>query len=128
MLAVSRDSLGWPFYRIESSQAMLGVPVPDATQGEQIERVAYCGSGVFGPLESLAAQGELIYQDETPVRMLSLIEENQLAQAHATAMGVARAPERTGMDTTALVVKVGEHTICLYYSGRSHAGEHLKAL
>jgi hypothetical protein len=32
------------------------------------------------------------------------------------------------MYTTALVVKVGEHTICLYYSGRAHAGENLQAL
>ncbi len=32
------------------------------------------------------------------------------------------------MSTTALVVKVGEQTICLYYSGRAHAGENLKAL
>src|SRR5207237_6010926 len=34
----------------------------------------------------------------------------------------------TGMYTTALVVKVGERIICLYYSGRSHAGENLAAL
>ena len=32
------------------------------------------------------------------------------------------------MFTTALVVQVGERTICLYYSGRSHAGENLAAL
>jgi hypothetical protein len=32
------------------------------------------------------------------------------------------------MYTTALVVRVGEQTICLYYSGRAHAGENLKAL
>ena len=32
------------------------------------------------------------------------------------------------MFTTALVVQVDERTICLYYSGRSHAGENLKAL
>jgi hypothetical protein len=32
------------------------------------------------------------------------------------------------MYTTALVVKVGEQTICLYYSGRAHAGENLQAL
>src|SRR5574341_765000 len=128
VLAVSRYYLGLPFYRIESYQAMLGVPVPDATQWEQIERVADCGYVVFAHLESLAAQGELIYQDDTPARILSLIEENQQAQAHAAALGMARTPERTGMYTTALVVKVGEHTICLYYSGRSHAGANLKAL
>jgi transposase len=42
VLAVSRYYLGLPFYRVESYQAMLGVPVPDATQWDQIERVADC--------------------------------------------------------------------------------------
>ena len=128
VLAVGRYYLGLPFYRLEGYQAMVGVPVPDATQWDQIERVADCGYVVFAHLESLAAQGELIYQDDTPVRILSLIEENQQAQAQAAAMGMARSPERTGMYTTGLVVKVGERTIYLYYSGRSHAGENLKAL
>jgi len=32
------------------------------------------------------------------------------------------------MFTTALVIKVGEQIICLYYSGRAHAGENLAAL
>ena len=32
------------------------------------------------------------------------------------------------MYTTALVVQVGERTICLYYCGRTHAGENLEAL
>jgi transposase len=128
VLAVGRYYLGLPLYRVESYQAMLGVPVPDATQWDQIERVADCGYVVFAHLERLAAQGELIYQDDTPVRILSLIDENHQAQAHAEAQGVSRAAERTGMYTTALVVKVGERTICLYYSGRAHAGENLEAL
>jgi transposase len=76
----------------------------------------------------LAAQGELIYQDDTTVRILALIGENLQRRAHAEAMGFSRSQERTGMYTTALVVKVGEQTICLYYSGRAHAGENLKAL
>ena len=128
MLAVSRYYLGWPFYRIESYQAMLGVPVPDATQWDQIERVADCAYVVFAHLEGLAAQGELIYQDDTSVRILALLAENRHLHAHAEAMGLSRSPERTGMYTTALVVKVGEQTIYLYYAGRSHAGENLKAL
>jgi hypothetical protein len=32
------------------------------------------------------------------------------------------------MFTTALVIRVGERLICLYYSGRAHAGENLAAL
>lgn len=128
VLAVGRYYLGLPLYRIERYQAMLGVPVADATQWDQIERVGDCGYKVFTYLERLAAQGELIYQDDTPVRILSCMDENQQRQAQAEQGGLARAGERTGMYTTALVVKVEGRTICLYYSSRSHAGENLQAL
>ena len=107
---------------------MLRVPVPDATQWDQIELVADCGYRVFEVLERLAAQGELIHQDDTSVRILALMDENVTIRAQAEARGLSRPTERTGMFTTALVVKVGERTICLYYSGRAHAGENLKAL
>ena len=62
------------------------------------------------------------------MRILALLKENSTAHAHAEALGLLRAKERTGMFTTALVVKVGERTICLYYCGRAHAGENLAAL
>src|SRR5262245_22759655 len=126
VLALGRYYLGVPLYRLEGYQALLGVPVPDATQWDQIERVADCAYPVFRQLEALAAQGEVIYQDDTPVRILSLIEENR--QAEAKARDVSPSPPRTGMYTTGLVVQVGEHTICLYYAGRQHAGENLGAL
>jgi transposase len=65
VLAVSRYYLGLPLYRLQGYQAMLGVPVPDATQWDQIEKVGDCSYRVFEYLERLAAQGELIYQDDT---------------------------------------------------------------
>ena len=52
-------------------------------------------------LETLAAQGELLYQDDTSVRMLSLSKANRKMQAQAEAMGFSRPKERTGMYTTA---------------------------
>ena len=128
VLVVSRYYLGLPFYRLEGYQAMQGVPVSDATQWDQIEAVARCCYGVFGYLERLAAQGELIHQDDTTVRILTLMQENAQIRARAAAQGLSRATERTGMFTTALVVRVGERLIALYYSGRSHAGENLAAL
>jgi len=123
VLVVSRYYLGLPFYRLQGYQAMLGVPVPDSTQWDPIEKVGDCCYVVFEYLEFLAAQGELIHQDDTSVRIVTLIKENQAIHAQAAAQGLSRPQERTGMFTTALVVKVGERTICLYYSGRPHAGE-----
>ena len=128
VLVVSRYYLGLPFYRVQGYQAMLGVPMPDATQWDQIEKVGDCSYVVFAYLETLAAQGELIHQDDTSVRIVTLNKENQAIRAHAAAQGFSRPKERTGMFTTALVIKVGTRLICLYYSGRAHAGENLAAL
>jgi transposase len=128
VLAVGRYLLGLPFYRIEAYQAMLGVPVPDATQWDQIEQVGDCAYVVFAQMEQVAAQGELIFQDDTAVRILSLIQENIEIVAAAQAQGLSTPKVRTGMHTTALVVKVGEHTAILYYSSRRHAGENLQEL
>jgi hypothetical protein len=126
VLALTRYYLGVPWYRLESFQALVGVPVPDATQWDLVERVGDCTHPIFKYLERLAAQGEVIFQDDTPGRILTLIEENQEAGARAQATGTT--PSRTGMYTTALIVQVGERRICLYYTGRQHAGENLAAL
>jgi hypothetical protein len=128
VLAVSRYYLGLPGYRVQGYQAMLGVPVPDATQWDQLEVVGDCAYKVFEQMEQAAAQGELIFHDDTAVRILALMQENRDRLAAAQAQGVSTPNERTGMHTTALVVKVGEHTAILYYSSRRHAGENLQRL
>jgi len=128
VLALARYYLGLPWHRLEGFQALVGVPVPDATQWDQGEIVGDCSHPIFKCLEKLAAQGEVIFQDDTPGRVLTLIEENQIARAQAQAQGKAKPDIRTGMQTTALIVQVGKRRICLYYTGRRHAGENLEAL
>ncbi len=128
ILALARYYLGLAWYRLEGFQALVGVPVADATQWDQTELVGDCSHPIFKCLEQVAAQGEVIFQDDTPHRILSLIEENQQARARAQAQGKATPKERTGMQTTALLVHVGPRRICLYYTGRRHAGENLEAL
>jgi transposase len=128
VLVLARYYLGLPWHRLEGFQALVGVPVPDATQWQQGEIVGDCTYPIFRCLEKLAAQGEVIFQDDTPGRVLTLIAENQIARAKARAQGKAKTDERTGMQTTALIVQVGEQWICLYYTGRRHAGENLDAL
>jgi hypothetical protein len=128
VLVVSRYYLGLPGYRLQAYQAMLQIPVPDATQWDQIERVGDCAYVVFRQLEQVAAQGELIFHDDTAVCIVALMQENKARLAAALAPGLARPPDRTGMHTTALVVQVGKHTAILYYSSRQHAGENLQQL
>ena len=125
VLALARYYLGVPWYRLEGFQALVGVPMPDATQWDQVELVGDCAYPIFKYLERMAAQGEVIYQDDTPGRILTLIEENRVAAAQAKATDDV--PARTGMQTTALIVQVGERRICLSYTGRRHAGENLEA-
>jgi transposase len=122
VLALSRYYLGLPFYRLEGFQALVGVPVADATQWDQAERVADCAYPVFEEMKRLAAQGEVIFQDDTHARILAVIKENRKA-AEAVASG--QAEPRTGGYTTGLVANVGARTICLYFAGRAHAGENL---
>jgi hypothetical protein len=104
------------------------VAVPDATQWDPIEVVGDCAYTVLASLEPEAAQGGVILHDDTAVRILAWLQENEARLAAAQAHGLATSPERTGMHTTALAVQVGEHTAMLYDSGRLHAGENLQRL
>ena len=113
-LAVAHYHLGLPFKRIESFQDMLGMPLPDATQWEQVEQVADSAYPVYEYLKKAGANQPLVYQDDTGARILSLIRENQAEPP----------PERKGMYTTVLRFE-GEQAICLYFTGRRHAGENL---
>src|SRR5205823_6881243 len=101
VLAIGRYYLGLPFYRLQGYQAMLGVPVPDATQWDQIEHVGNCAYRVFMQMEQVAAQGTLIFHDDTAVRILALMQENSDRLAAAQAQGMATPPDRPGMHTTA---------------------------
>jgi len=122
VIALGRYYLGLPFYRIEQYQALVGVPVADATLWDLAERVANCAWPVFEALWDLAAQGEVIFQDDTHVRILALLAENRRADATGDTL------ERRGMYTTGLVVQVEKRVICLYRSGRAHAGDNLTNL
>ena len=116
-LAVAHYHLGLPFKRIESFQQLVGMPLPDATQWELVEQVADSTYPLYEYLKRLGAQQPLVYQDDTGARILSLIKENQADPP----------PERKGMYTTVLRFE-GEHAICLYFTGRQHAGENLDDL
>ncbi len=94
VLVVRRYSLGLPGSRGHAYQARLGVPVPDATQWDQIEHVGNCAYMVFRQREQVAAQGTLSFHDDTAVRILALMQENRDRLAAAQAQGMATPPDR----------------------------------
>jgi transposase len=116
-LALAHYHLGLPLKRIETFQQLLGMPLPDATQWELLEQVADSTYPVYEQLKRLGAQQVLVYQDDTGARLLSLIKANQADPP----------PARKGMYTTVLRFE-GEHSICVYLTGRRHAGENLDAI
>lgn len=118
LLAVQKYFVGVPFHRQEQFLKLIHLPLSDATQWQLIEELARCVFPVLGALEILAAQGELISNDDTPVKILEVIKANQADPNR----------KRKGMATTGIYARVGALIIVLYYSGVLHAGENLSII
>lgn len=115
VLAFNKYHFGMPFNRIQMGQNLMGVPLPDSTQWDLINSLVPVIKPVFLALVEFGAQGTQVYQDDTTVRILSLMRENKDKTKD----------ERTGMYTTGLLFLRESHKIHLFYSGRNHAGENL---
>ena len=115
MLGRLRFGSGLPHYRMEKMQQDFGVPLPQSTQWELMAESAKDLEPVRQPLIAAAAAGELLHNDDTPMRVQSLKQE----QAGS---------ERTGIFTTGIVAKVGAHQVALFFTGGNHAGENLDLL
>ena len=122
MIAVLKYGAGFPFHRLEKLEHHLGIPLPAATQWDIVSEAAHACAPAWEGLTEEAAQGEVLHNDDTPSKILELMAENQ-AHEH----GKDRL-KRTGMFTTGVVSKRGEHLITLFFTGRQHAGENLKAV
>jgi hypothetical protein len=118
VISLEKYYMGAPFYRLEQFQKLLGVPLADATLWEQAEKVGDALYPVYKELIHLAAQGEIIHNDDTTVRILSLMKENEENPKI----------ERKGMYTTGIVSFTCNQRIVLFFSGRPHAGENLDSV
>jgi transposase len=117
-LVLAKFAGGVPFYRLARLQASCGVPWPESVQFERCEAVADAALPVFLYLQRLAADGAVLYGDDTRVKILDCLKENA---------GLA-ADERRGLQTSGIVVEVGGQKLALYASGRLHTGEQLDEL
>lgn len=120
MLALLRYGAGLPMYRIAKWQAFFGVPLAASTQWELIEQAAGAPRLIYQKLIDLGAQGTLLHNDDTRMRVQALRRE--IAQENK------EKGQRTGVFTTSILGQSGEHSIALFFTGRQHAGENLDQL
>jgi hypothetical protein len=100
-----------PFHRLERLEQNLGIPLPAATQWEIVEEAAELVRPAYEELIRQAAQGEVLHNDDTSMRVLHLAREP--------------ADERTGVFTSGVVSVADGRRIALFFTGRQHAGENL---
>jgi transposase len=134
MIALMKYGTGMPFNRLEGLQADLGIPLPSSTQWDVVEDLAEEIEPVFEEFLGQAADGEIVHNDDTTVKILELMGERARQAAleeDVSGESADDSPEdakakRTGLFTTGIVSIRGERKIALFLSGRQHAGENLK--
>ncbi len=111
MIALLKYGTGVPFRRLERLQGQLGMLLPAATQWELVEAAAKLLRPVLEELIRQAAQGSVMHNDDTGMRILRLVRE--------------AGDKRTGTFTSGIVSIVGAWTIAIFFTGWKHAGENL---
>lgn len=92
------------------------MPLPASTQWEIVRETAQKIEPAYEELIHQAAQGEVVYNDDTSMKVLELLKETSADEPF---------PGRTGMFTSGIVSTREGRKIALFFTGRQHAGENL---
>jgi len=114
MMAMLKYGSGVPFNRLQRLQETLGIPLSASTQWETLSQHEYAFGSVYQALIVAAAQGKVIHNDDTTMRVLNLPDLNRPGKA-----------DRTGVFTSGIVSVDDDHQIALFFTGHQHAGENL---
>ena len=120
MIALLKYGSGFPFYRLEGLQKNLAIPLPAATQWDIVAAAAALIQPAMDELIRQAAQGEVLHNDDTGMKVLGLMKELASTKGDSS-----DAPERTGVFTSGIVSTRDGQKIALFFTGRKHAGENL---
>ncbi len=120
MTGLLKYGAGLPFNRIEKLQQGMGVPLPAATQWELVKEGAELLAPAHDELVRQAAQGKVLHNDDTTMKVLELSAEQRAAAA-----ADEETDERTGVFTSGIVSVSKGHQVTLFFTGVQHAGENL---
>jgi hypothetical protein len=120
MIGLLKYGCGVPFNRLERLEQNLGIPLPAATQWEVVSGAAHKLDPAYGELVRQAAQGEILHNDDTTMKILELEKPPD--------EGTEESEERTGVFTSGIISTGAGHKIALFFTGPKHAGENLDAV
>ena len=123
MIGLLKYGSGVPFYRLEGLEENLGIPLPASTQWEIMAESAGLIRPAFEALIRQAAQGEVLYNDDTAMKILALARASPHSAQGEEETSSSR--ERTGQFTSGVVSTRQGQRIALFFTGRKHAGENL---
>jgi transposase len=118
MIALLKYGRGMPFNRLGGLQGNLEIPLPASTQWEVVKFFAPPLTPAYRELIHQAAQGDVLYNDDTTIKILDQMGKRQGEMADKS--------ERTGLYTSGIIATKDGQRIALFFSGRKHAGENLK--
>jgi hypothetical protein len=118
MIGLLKYGSGLPFNRLERLARNFKIPLPTSTQWDIVKKAAILLAIVYEEFIRQAAQWDIFYNDDTSVKILQLLKENQQIEQ-------AGSKERTGIFTSAVVATCDDHKIVVFFTGRQHAGENL---
>ncbi len=122
MVALLKYGAGLPFNRIETLQAGFGIPMPSSTQWEIVAGGGEQLLPAYQELVRQAAQGEVLHNDDTTMKILELTGSRR---EEAIKAGDIDANQRVGMFTSGIVSVTEGVEIALFFTGHKHAGENL---
>jgi transposase len=126
MIGLLKYGSGLPFNRLEGLQGYLEIPLPASTQWDIVNAVAANLAPAFEELIRQAAQGDILHNDDTTVKILELMRQRGQPEAVTGAEDEGNDfDERTGLFTSGVVALRDGHRVALFFSGRRHAGENL---
>ena len=128
MIGLLKYGSGLPFNRLEGLQGYLEIPLPASTQWDIVQAVATNLAPAFTELIRQAAQGEVLHNDDTTVKILELMGQRRAEALACVSAEEDTADRRSGLFTSGVVALRDGRRLALFFSGRRHAGENLAAV
>ena len=122
MIGLLKYGSGFPFNRLQRLQGNCQVPLAASTQWGIVYAAALLLAAAYEALIRHAAQGEVVYNDDTTVKILELMGQRF---QKSPPPDDPHDPDRTGLFTSGVVSTRAGWRIAIFFSGRRHAGENL---